>query len=195
MAEGITSTAASARPEPVDDVRARELTAAVARGDEAAFEALYDLYHGRLTRFALVAARGDEALAAEVVQSTFLTAAGSLKRLEGAGHLWNWLARVARQQLSKAWRSRSRWVDSEPLQEDWPESAAPDVFLEECLEKALLELERDDRQAVEWHYFENVSHKEIAERLGLTPKAVSSRLERSRARLRSAINAVLRHET
>jgi RNA polymerase sigma-70 factor (ECF subfamily) len=195
MADGVTSTARSNwRPETVGDCQARALATAVARGDEAAFEALYDLYHGRLMRFALVATHGDELLAAEIVQSTFLTAAASLKPVETAAHLWNWLALVTRQHLSKTLRTRKRSEATVPMPEDWPEDSASEKILEQCLDKALLTLSPEDRQTIEWHYFENLSHKEIAQRLDLTPKAVSSRLERCRALLRSIINKAMRYE-
>src|SRR5947207_893125 len=76
------------------DAEARRLTAAVARGDEAAFRQLYDRYRERLFRFALVLGRGDESLAHETVQSVFVTAAAKLRRTESEAHLWNWLALV-----------------------------------------------------------------------------------------------------
>ena len=90
------------------DAEARRLAGAVARGDEAAFRELYDRYHGRLFRLALVLGRGDELLAHDTVQSAFITAAAKLRHAESEPHLWNWLARVARQHLAKAWRRRGR---------------------------------------------------------------------------------------
>src|SRR5437763_756458 len=90
------------------DATARSLAAGIARGDEAAFQELYDGYRERLFRFALVLGYGDETLAHETVQSVFVTAAAKLRRAESADHLWNWLARVARQQLAKTWRERQR---------------------------------------------------------------------------------------
>ncbi|MGA2053505.1 MAG: sigma factor, partial [Opitutales bacterium] len=91
-----------ARPE--GDAEARRVSAAVARGDEAAFRELYDRYHGRVLRLVMVLGRGDEALAQEVAQATMLTAAAKLKAVESEAHLWNWLARVARQKVAKARR-------------------------------------------------------------------------------------------
>lgn len=179
------------------DVEARRISRAVARGDEAAFSELYDRYHDRLFRFAAVLSRGDDTLAHEVVQSTMLTAARKLKPVESEAHLWNWLARVARQHLAKVWRQQQRTPELVELTE-YPEAAAPeasDSVLEENLDGALLELEAEDRQAVEWFYFDGLSHKEIAERQGATPKAVSSRLERAREKLRLFLNRRLRHES
>jgi RNA polymerase sigma-70 factor (ECF subfamily) len=182
---------------PSADVEARRLARAVARGDEAAFRQLYDLYHDRLFRRATVLGHGDNALAHEIVQSVMLTAARKLKTVESEAHLWNWLARVVRQHLAKVWRHQQRKPELIELTE-LPEAAAPeesDSALEENLDGALLELETEDRQAVEWFYFDGLSHKEIAERQGATPKAVSSRLERARAKLRLLLNRRLHHET
>ncbi len=189
---------ASLQPSRSDaDADARRLTAAIARGDEAAFREFYDRYHRRLLRFALVLGGGDEALAHDVVQAVFVTAAAKLRAAESEEHLWNWLARVTRQQLAKAWRQRQR--DSAVIGmadlPDRPDAIAPDSLLEESLDAALLAMDAEERQFIEWFYFDRLSHKEIAERLGATPKSVSSRLERARAKLRSAITRRLSHET
>src|SRR6266536_2762556 len=79
-------------PPSIADVEARRLAIAVGRGDEAAFRELYDRYHARLFRFALVLGHGDEALAGDSVQSVFVTAATKLRGVESEQHLWNWLA-------------------------------------------------------------------------------------------------------
>src|SRR2546428_437292 len=118
------------------DAEARRLTASVARGDDDAFQELYDRYHERLFRLALALGRGDESLAHETVQSVFLTAAAKLRRVESEEHLWNWLARIARQQLAKTWRQRQRdstiiGVAELPL---GAEAREPDSVLEEYLD-------------------------------------------------------------
>jgi RNA polymerase sigma-70 factor (ECF subfamily) len=179
------------------DAEARRLAAAVARGDEAAFRQLYDRYHHRLLRFTLVLGRGDEWLAHDTVQSVFVTAAAKLRHARSEEHLWHWLARVARQQLAKAWRHRQRDPAAVTVAEppDCPDAAEPDSALEEQLDAALLAMEPEEQHLVGWFYFERLSHKEIAERLGATPKAVSARLERARAKLRAAITRSLSHET
>jgi len=168
------------------DDRARRLAAGVASGDETAFVELYDHYHKQLFRFALALGQGDEMLAHETVQSTFLTAAAKLRSVQSEEHLWNWLAHVARQHLGKAIRHRQRDAAVVSMA-DMPERAnveASDHELEEKLEAALLSMQELERQLIEWFYFDGLSHKQIAGRLSGTPKSVSSRLERARARLR-----------
>jgi RNA polymerase sigma-70 factor (ECF subfamily) len=179
------------------DAEARRLAAAVARGDETAFRELYDAYQPRLFRFALVLGRGDDALAGETVQSVFLTAASKLRPVAGEDHLWHWLARVARQHLAKHWRRQRRESAVISMAEP-PPGADPgesDGRLEASLDAALLELDPDERQIIEQFYLEGRSQKEMAEQLNLTPKAVSSRLERARAKLRVLVAKQLSHES
>ena len=179
------------------DTGARQLVAAMARGDDAAFAQLYEQYHRRLLRLALMLGRGDETLAHDAVQGTFIAAAEKLRHIDGEEHLWNWLAQVARQQFARACRQRNRDAAIEGTAELSERAAAAqsDTQLEEALDAALLSLDPGERQIVERFYFDRSSHKEIAEQLNITPKAVSSRLERARARLRLFISKKLSHET
>ena len=179
------------------EAEACRLAAAVGRGDEAAFRQLYDSYQPRLFRLALVLGRGDDSLAQDAVQAAFVTAAKKLRRAESDSHLWNWLARVARQHISKAWRQQQR--DSAVVNvAELPECAGPpksETGLEKSLDAALVELEPEERQLIERFYFDRLSHQEIARKLGVTPKAVSSRLERAREKLRRFVARKLPHET
>jgi RNA polymerase sigma-70 factor (ECF subfamily) len=174
---------------PEADDRARRLAASIARGEESAFVELYDRYQKRLFRFALALGQGNETLAHETVQSTFLTAAAKLRSIQSEEHLWNWLANVARQHLGKAWRQRQR----DPVMlnvAEVPEQVnidASDHALEAQLDAALLSMQALERQLIEWFYFDGLSHKEIADRLGGSLKAASSRLERARANLRALL--------
>jgi len=179
------------------DTEARALAAAVGRAEEGAFRQLYDRYHQRLFRLALLLAQGDELLAQDTAQAVWVTAAAKLRGVESEAHLWNWLARVARQHLAKAWRQQSRDFAVVGLA-DLPESAEADrsdALLEEYLDAALQAMEGEERVIIEWFYFDGLSQKEIAVQLNLTPKAVSSRLERARAKLRAAVARQLSHET
>jgi RNA polymerase sigma-70 factor (ECF subfamily) len=179
------------------DAEARALAAAIGRGNETAFRTLYERYHQRLFRFALVLGHGDESLAHDTVQSVFVTAARKLRQADGEGHLWNWLARIARQQLAKAWRQQQRGLNIVTVETlpDCAKEDEPDSVLEEILDAALKTLDSEERQLIEKFYFDRHSQKELAEQLSTTPKAVSSRLERAREKLRSLIKRRLSHET
>jgi RNA polymerase sigma-70 factor (ECF subfamily) len=179
------------------DAEARAISAAVAKGEEAAFQQLYDRYHRRLFRLALALGHGEEGLAHEIVQSVMLTAAARLKPVQSESHLWNWLALVARQHLAKVWRKERRQPEHTSLEELPSPAEAPlaDDLLENRIDAALLALDEDDRRIIEWFYFDDASQKEIAARLGTTPKAVSSRLERARVKLRGLLTEKITSET
>ena len=103
---------ASVRPSPVPAALAatdaRRLSQAVARGDEEAFNQLYDAYSDRVLRLAILLARGDASLACDVTQTVWLVAARKMKPLQSEEHLWNWLALVTRQQAQKPNPGRQR---------------------------------------------------------------------------------------
>ena len=127
----------------------------------------------------------------------FVTTAEKLRRVESEAHLWNWLARVAHQQTARSWRQQCRDFAVMGMEDlpDRPAGSQADAELEQCLDAALLELETEDRELIEQFYFDQLSQKEIAEERGLTPKAVSSRLERAREKLRALTTRKLSHET
>ena len=185
---GLNASASSDSASKLDS-RARDLAMAVARGDETAFAELYDRYQERLFRLTLALGHGDEALACEIVQSTFLTAAAKLREVQSEEHLWNWLARAARQHLSKAWRRQKRDAAFVSVAEppDQIDLQPPDHELEERLDSALSAMDEPERRLLEWFYFDRLSLREIATRMALTPKAVSNRLDRARTKLRQQL--------
>src|SRR5215471_8748334 len=78
------------------DAEIRGLVAAVARGDEGAFRTLYERYHARLFRLALLLSHGDESLAQDTVQTVFVTPDRNAPHAGGEGHLWQRVGRIAR---------------------------------------------------------------------------------------------------
>lgn len=179
------------------DAAAQLLSSRIAAGDDAAFRELYDDYAPRLRRFILALSRGDETLADEIAHAAMLTAAGKLRRVESEAHLWNWLARVARQHLGKAWRKQRRERSLLPLdgETEIAAEAAAERKLERALERATGTLETGDRDLLRFFYDDRLSQQEIAIRLGTTAKAVAGRLDRLREKLRKKISEGLNDET
>jgi RNA polymerase sigma-70 factor (ECF subfamily) len=192
--------AASVRPAPAPTALGATdagcLSRAVARGDEEAFRQLYDTYSDRVLRLAILLSRGDVSLARDVTQVVWLVAARKMKPLQSEAHVWNWLALVTRRQAARALRHAAGRAGEVSLA-DMPDPPAPadaDRLLEQCLDAAVQSLEAEDRRLIEWFYFEHLSCEHIAGQLGTTAKAISSRLERARAKLRSLVQRRLAHE-
>ena len=182
---------------------ADRLSSGVRRGDEAAVRALHSQYCQRLTRYALVITRGDEAAAAEAVQSSFLKALRSLRHTRCHEALWAWLARAARTSAADAGRSRRRYSallsraaalftrDTEPLEDT-------EAVWHEALEAALTQLDPASRALIEARYFQRVSLAEVADTEHTSVRAIEGRLARVREKLRSSILQTLAtrsHET
>lgn len=68
---------------------------------------------------------------------------------------------------------------------------SPDPDLKDMCEKAMQELSKDDQEILNLYYGENLSHKEIAERLGINEEASRNRLSRARKRLRDNLDNLL----
>ncbi len=178
---------------------ATELAQAVHRGDETAFTELHHRYAGRLLRYSLVMARGDEATAHETVQTTFLRAIRSLHSVADEAALWAWLAKAARCAAADAARGEKRrfavlqrlWQQarSEPPPLDYD----PEARWESALQTCLTALPTHDRALLHAKYHDRQSLATIAQHHRTTDRAIESRLARLRAALRTAILQELRH--
>lgn len=173
---------------------ASDLASGVRAGNEAAFTELHRQYSARLFRFALVMARGQEIVAAETVQNTFLRAIKHLHKAADDTALWAWLAKAARCAATDAARKASRysavistftrlWSASE----SHPPAEDTEAHWHQALEAAVAELSETDQAMLRARYHERNSLAEIAARHDTTDRAIESRLARLRAGLRAAI--------
>jgi RNA polymerase sigma-70 factor (ECF subfamily) len=187
-------------PVEVADPSDRELLADMARGDRAAFGALYDRYAslalGLATRIV-----GDRGTAEEVVQDAFLSAwrrAGTYQPERGEPRAWL-LSIVHHRAIDRvrgpAARARHERIDDTPAAEPvdpvdvWGETLAS--LTRQQIAAALRELPTDQRQTIELAFFGGLTHLEIAERLDLPLGTVKGRVRLGLRRLRILLE---RHE-
>jgi len=110
------------QPEPESKHSDEALLPALGDGDEAAFLTIYRRRQAALFRYS-AHLTGDEDVAAEVVQETFLALIRDAKKLDASrGTVLSWLFAVARNQVLKQMASRRRHLSLE--EEDRPEPAA-----------------------------------------------------------------------
>lgn len=178
--------------EPSDGV----LAARVCAGDNAAFAMIVGRHKVPLHR--LVANLiGDDEEALDVIQETFVAAHGALARYDRARPMRAWLARIA---LNKArdWRRRRavRRLISMVMPEravELPEdSPAPDVVVGDRAELArvgahVARLPARLREVLVLRTVEGLSQAEAADTLGISEKAVETRLYRARRALALAM--------
>lgn len=201
VANLLTAATLSARMEPATSPpRLRELTTALARGDDAAWSEFHRDYGPGIFRYLLGGTRGDYDLAAEALQQTYLRVARYARPCDSAPEFGGWLRTLASSALNDCRRRRkSFWgllQRPEASQgETVSESAAFDERLFASLDEALAQLDAAERALLEEKYFSGADVRSLAAKLEVTPKAVESRLTRARAELRRHLVAALaRHE-
>lgn len=178
-------------------------------GDETAFETFSNDYIPALYRFATRRLQGDRELAQDVVQSTLCKAIEKLASFRGEAALMTWLCAVCRNEIAGHFRrgkKRSGEVEFQE-QEDLfgvsialgdcgfvgPERATLRNEVHELVHEALDSLPPHYGKALEWKYLDNVPVKEIAERLGVGPKAAESILTRARGAFRDGYASLIHH--
>jgi RNA polymerase sigma-70 factor (ECF subfamily) len=186
---------------PTEDVA---LARRVLAGDEAAFEAFFELYFPRLFRFALPRMGGNEDDAEEIVQRVLIRAIARLATYRGEAALFTWLCAFCRHEIA-AFRERAENVREVSLFDDRPEMVAvlealstispedPETALRRRELSSLVQLTLDHLPSrygdvLEWKYIQGLSVGEIADRLGLGYKAAESLLTRARAAFRDAFS-------
>jgi RNA polymerase sigma-70 factor (ECF subfamily) len=172
----------------------RQLTEAVRRGDEAAFNRLHAHFSLPLFQRLLRVTRGDEALARELAQTALLKLAQHAPICDCEAALHGWLWQVARRAWLDALRRQKRY-EVLPLEELAGAEEPGGHPLNEVLQVALGELPPDARELLQSFYLDERPLSEIAAERGLTYKAAESRLSRLRRALRERILQILRHES
>lgn len=160
-----------------------DLAARLARGDEAAFAALYDACADRLYQY--VATRlGSREAAADVVQSTFLRAVKSRRRFRGVENPVAYMFQIARNEALRAAKKagkRGKPVDERVPADGETHSAYDDA---EVVASALGRLSAEDRELVELKVFGGLTFQEVADVLRLPPGTVATRYRRALESLR-----------
>jgi RNA polymerase sigma-70 factor (ECF subfamily) len=161
-----------------------------AQKDPRAFRVLYQKYFGKLLRYVL-RKTGDEDLAADLTQQTFLKALLHLPQFEPRGVPFSaWLYRIATNEVYKHFAQTQKmhtyYFDTETLAH-WIEKHQPQENSEgaellqeriQKMQKHLKNLPDSDLQLIQLRFFEDKSFKEIAYILEASESATKMRLYR-----------------
>jgi RNA polymerase sigma-70 factor (ECF subfamily) len=175
-------------------------------GEERAFDEFFDRYFRGLFRFALSRLDHDEDAAEEVAQATICRAITKLGTYRGEAALFTWLCTFCRHEISAYYSRKGVAAKQVDLIEDVPEVRAaleslgtelddPGAALSQkelgrLVQVTLDQLPGQYGNALEWKYIEEISVKEIAARLDLSPKAAESLLTRAREAFRDGFRTL-----
>jgi RNA polymerase sigma-70 factor (ECF subfamily) len=158
-----------------------ELLKRAAKGDEAAFSALYRNLQGPVFRFALHMS-GQVETAEEIVQEVFLSLLSASNGFTASnGSLQGYLIGAARNMIRNRFRQERRFVDREPATngEEMVETLSRDQQLQE-LRTAVLSLPANHREVVVLCDLEGMDYAQAAQYLAIPLGTVRSRLHRAR---------------
>jgi RNA polymerase sigma-70 factor (ECF subfamily) len=168
----------------------RDLIARVRAGDGAAERALYDAHVDRVYRLAYRLA-GDDALAQDFTQETFIRAFDRLATFRGEAAFSTWLhaitTSVVLNGLRKVKRFRQREADLELADGVTGARRQAEPDLKVRLRKAIDALPDRYRMVFVMHDVEGYTHEEIGVALGVETGTSKAQLSRARAKLREAL--------
>jgi len=181
----------------LDRLELTELVSAARAGDPEALDAVVRATYADTYTLAYRLTGNDDD-ARDVVQDAYLRAHRGLPKFRGDAQFTTWLYRITANCASTAVRKRRR-VSTEFLAEDAPivdrrpdrdpEGRATTAEDRDTVAAALAGLPGRLRQVVVLRDIYDLSHREIAQHLGISEAAAKVRLHRARRRLKDVLEA------
>lgn len=167
----------------------------VACGDRGAFEALYRLYHPRLTRFLLRLVRRPQ-LVEEALNDTMMVVWQRPDSFHGHSKLSTWIFAIA---YRKAMKGLGRFddpredpeADGRASDDLGPEDDSAAFRRRDLIARAMDELSPAHRAVVDLTYYHELDYNEIARIVGCPVGTVKTRMFHARRQLRRLIDGGL----
>ena len=165
----------------------RDLDAERAKnGDLESFRNIFNTHIGRVYALCL-RMTGNEELAKDMAQMTFIRVWESLDTFRGDSSIATWIHRIAVNVVIGAIRRSSPFDEGADSSRLDSLAVNPQTELRLDLERAITLLPAAARVVFVLHDVEGFTHEEIAVRLGVTPGTCKSQLHRARKLLQTAL--------
>ena len=170
------------------------IVARVLAGDSAAYATLVTRYRAQFTRYA-VRMLGTREDAEEALQDAFVRAYRSLARCDDPARFGSWLFRIlanrCRTTGSRRGRREKTFVrDEVALLDASHDHPAERAAWREEIQRALLKLEPEQREAFLLKHVEEMGYEDMAELTGVGVSALKMRVKRACERLRATLQEV-----
>lgn len=174
----------------VDEVASLQ---AAAHGDHVAVRWLLDTAAPVVYGYVFARVGGDEEVAADLVQDTFLEAMRSASSFRGDSALTTWLCSIASRRLARYYESERRQAEARRQLRVAPEPEVADdieiVAERDRVTRALGRLTPEHRHVLVLKYLDGRAVAEIAAEIGRSRVQVQSLLQRARDALRLELGA------
>ena len=167
-----------------------QLVSDIQRGERLAMRSLYDQYSGFAMAIALryVPDRDD---VSDILQDSFVKIFLSIGSYEyrGEGMLRAWIARIVSNEALGFLRRRNSITFTDNIPDNTPDED-PDISMidDDTLANMIAQLPEGYRVVLNLYVFGNMSHKEIAAKLGITPSTSASQFFHAKKMLALLIN-------
>lgn len=166
------------------------LAGCIANGDADAARALIERYRRPLAAV-LHRALGNSAEVDDVFQETWIRVVRSAHRYDPEQRFSNWLFAIAWNLVKDRWSRRVEHDDADlaamPSSARSPEECAIEADRAERVRELVARLPERLSQAILLRYFDELSEREVAERLGIPVGTVKSRLHHGLKQLAAAV--------
>jgi RNA polymerase sigma-70 factor (ECF subfamily) len=166
----------------LDFTSEQELIKELQRGDQRAFEAVYQEFSDGVFAYCLKIL-ADRQLAEDVVQETFLKVQQHARSIQQNESFKSWVFRIARNEALMLLRKRrsNGQIDVDSVwNEETPHQQLIALERAEIVNRLLDSLKHEYREALVLSVYENMSYAEIAAVTGATESSVKSRIFRAR---------------
>jgi RNA polymerase sigma-70 factor (ECF subfamily) len=167
----------------------RNLVLLAQRGDQLAFEKLYERYNDRISRY-LIRMVGDDGVGCELSQETFLKAWEALLTLRDPDRFANWLYRIATNRAYN-YQNHARLLRTVPWEEYMEHSASlsiagPERLIEETelMKLVLARVSPTYRPCFILYVIEKLPQRQIADVLGIKLTSVAKYVSRGKEEFR-----------
>ncbi len=167
----------------------RELVLRAQRGDQLAFEKLYERYNDRISRY-LFRLVGDDGVGSELTQETFLKAWEALLSLRDPERFANWLYRIATNGAYN-YQNHAKLIRTMPWEEYVEQSASlsisgPERQIEETelMKLVLARVSPTYRPCFILYVIEKLPQRQIADLLGIKLASVGKYVSRGKEEFR-----------
>lgn len=158
-------------------------------------EQIWQTYHASLDRF--IRSRVEDPVSADdILQEVFIRIHARIASLKARGKLKSWIYQITRNAIIDHYRRRRR-LEGLPQGLAAAEIGAEDRArrdIEGCLLPMIQNLPETYRQAVMLSEIEELTQKQVAERLGLSVSGAKSRVQRGRRMIKDMLSACCRFE-
>lgn len=179
----------------------QDILGQIAKGDLDAYRCLFDRYFADLCNFLLIYLR-DKSFAEEVALEIFTVVWEKRDQIQVRTNIKSYLFTAGKNRAISIFRRSKQHLLASLDVEDHSSAAdiGSDIYLEnqelrQIIDSAIEALPEQSRKIYQMAWEENLSHKDIAEKLGLSPKTVENHvgiaLRKLREQLRPYYNQIL----